>query len=112
MNNSFIDNFIISNKDKFIASDLENIRVFMENMPEGQCLNVSKINFTSPGLMLVVSIILGFLGVDKMVLGDFGLGLLKLITFGGCGMWWIADLFLVMRQTKEFNYRKFLQNIV
>jgi TM2 domain-containing membrane protein YozV len=112
MDHILIDYFIISNKDKFIASDLENIRVSMANMSEEQCLNISKIDFTSPDLMLAVSIILGFLGVDRMALGEFGLGFLKLITCGGCGIWWLVDLFIIMRKTKEFNYRKFLQNIV
>ncbi len=112
MDNYLIYHFIISNKSKFIASDLENIRIAMENMSKEQCLNVSKVNFTSPKLMLVVSIILGFFGVDRMVLGEFGFGFLKLITFGGCGVWWLADLFLIMRKTKDFNYSKFLRNIV
>lgn len=34
---------------------------------------------------------LGYLGVDRFVRGQVGLGILKLITFGGCGVWSLID---------------------
>ena len=44
---------------------------------------------------LILSILVGTLGVDRFYLGYIGLGILKLITFGGCGIWWIIDIVLI-----------------
>ncbi len=46
-------------------------------------------------LALIMSIIFGSLGVDRFIMGHVGLGILKLITFGGCGIWWLIDLILI-----------------
>ncbi len=44
---------------------------------------------------IILSILLGELGVDRFYLGYTGLGILKLITAGGFGIWWLIDLILI-----------------
>ena len=46
-------------------------------------------------LTLIMSIVFGTLGVDRFIMGHIGLGILKLITVGGFGIWWIIDLILI-----------------
>ena len=51
-------------------------------------------------LALVMSIIFGQLGVDRFIMGHIGLGILKLLTLGGCGVWWLIDLILIATKYK------------
>ena len=46
-------------------------------------------------LTLVMSVIFGAIGVDRFIMGKVGTGILKLITFGGFGIWWLVDLILI-----------------
>lgn len=39
----------------------------------------------------VLSWSLGYLGADRFYKGDIGLGVLKLVTLGAFGIWWLVD---------------------
>lgn len=56
-------------------------------------------------LALVMSIIFGQLGVDRFIMGHVGLGILKLITFGGFGIWWIIDIILIATKYNFSNVK-------
>ena len=45
---------------------------------------------------LILSIFLGGLGIDRFYLGYTLLGILKLITGGFFGIWWIIDIVLIV----------------
>tara|TARA_A100001037_G_C14991445_1_gene562790 strand:+ start:522 stop:743 length:222 start_codon:yes stop_codon:yes gene_type:complete len=45
--------------------------------------------------LLILSVLLGGLGVDRFYAGHIGLGVLKLLTVGGCGIWAIIDIIMV-----------------
>jgi len=45
---------------------------------------------------LMLSIFVGKFGIDRFYLGKIGTGVLKLITFGGFGIWWLIDIILIV----------------
>ena len=45
--------------------------------------------------LLILSVLLGGLGVDRFSAGHIGLGVLKLLTIGGCGIWALIDIIMV-----------------
>ena len=57
-----------------------------------------------PTIALIFSILVGAYGVDRIYVGDVGLGILKLLTCGGLGIWWIVDLFYISDLTRTKNY--------
>jgi TM2 domain-containing membrane protein YozV len=54
-------------------------------------------------MILVLSVIFGYLGVDRFIVGDIGIGILKLLTLGLCGILWLVDLFLIRGRVDEKN---------
>ena len=47
-------------------------------------------------ITLVLAIVVGTVGIDRFYTGSILLGVLKLLTLGGLGIWWTIDLILLV----------------
>jgi len=58
---------------------------------------------------LILSIFLGFIGADRFYLEAYLLGILKLITIGGFGIWWLIDIGLIASQKMKDGNKRFVK---
>lgn len=108
MNADKVNLFIASKGDNFPSESIPLIRERLTNLSEDSELAVMAMDFTNPVLTIILSVFFGELGVDRFIIGDIGLGIGKLLTGGGCGVWWLIDLFLIMGATKKKNFEKLM----
>jgi TM2 domain-containing membrane protein YozV len=52
---------------------------------------------------------LGIFGVDRFVLGEVGLGVVKMLTFGQFFIGFVLDSFTIFDRTRNYYYEWFLQ---
>lgn len=101
-----VDMFIMTNAKFFETYQINAIRERLQAMDDSKWAMVSTMQFKDPTVSLIVSILVGSLGIDRFIIGDTGLGIGKLLTCGGLGIWAIIDWFLIMPATREKNMQK------
>ena len=113
------DQLIMMNSSKLAPEYIETIRERLLDMEYSQAA-VYFANLKDPTLALILSIIVGELGVDRFYIGDIGMGVGKLLVFIivgtiSCGtlfwVWWLIDIFLIMGATRKKNSETLLQSL-
>jgi TM2 domain-containing membrane protein YozV len=104
-----VDMFIMANAKFFEGHHIPAIRERLIALDDSKWVLVSTVQFHDPTTSIIVSIVGGTLGIDRFIIGDTGLGIGKLLTCGGFGIWTIIDWFLIMGATREKNMAKLQQ---
>jgi len=104
-----VDMFIMTNSKFFESHQMTFIREQLINMDETKWPIVSTMQFKDPTTSIIVSILAGGIGIDRFMIGDTGLGVGKLLTCGGLGIWTIIDWFMIQGATREKNMQKLQQ---
>ena len=111
MDEQKINQFIASNGKFFPTEKILTIRERLAQVDDNQASVIYSLDFKDTTTMLLISIFVGCFGVDRIMLGETGLGILKLLTCGGCGIWTIVDWCLISKKTQEYNYNKLMTAI-
>ncbi len=110
MSTEQIDQIIKENFGKILPDSEELIRQRLVGIDEASA-QAAFATMKSPTTVLLVSIFLGALGIDRFMLGQKLLGVLKLVTAGGCGIWTIIDWFTTSERTRAYNTRNILARL-
>lgn len=81
-------------------------RTKLLELDDSKWAQISSLQFKSPTVALVLSIFLGGYGIDRFYIGHIGLGVGKLLTCGGIGVWALIDWFLILGATRNENLKK------
>lgn len=111
MDASKIDMYAGTMHEYFNPTDIPLIKSSLEKIDNEKLVIFQSLDFKSPTVAIVLSFFLGCFGVDRFYIGNILLGVLKLITFGGLGIWTIVDWFLIMGATRKSNLNKFINQV-
>ena len=92
-------NFIIQNGAFFEPSKIFEIESRLENATEEEFQLLDRQNFREPTTVLILALF----NLDRFYLGQVGLGVLKLLTLGGFGVWSIIDLINHKKNAYKYN---------
>ncbi len=109
MDSQKVDMYIMSNAKYFKSQQLNYIRERMLAMDDSKWGMLQSVELKDPTTILIVSLLAGGLGIDRFMIGDTGLGVAKLLTCGGLGVWALVDLFLIMDAARDKNMEKIQQ---
>ena len=98
-----VDLFMMTNSKCFPPASLGVIRERLLAADESKLWALHSVDLKDPATIFLVSLFGGALGIDRFLLGDTAMGVLKLLTMGLCGILAFVDLFTISKKTKEKN---------
>jgi len=98
--------YIMTNQKFFPAEKIMFLKEKLLSADESKLNLVNAADLKDPTTILLIFIFVGSLGVDRFMIGDTGMGVLKLLTAGVCGILTIVDWFTISNKTRELNFQK------
>lgn len=104
MNQQAVDQYLAVNSKYFAPDKMEFLRQKLLVATEDQFMRVTYLSYKDPFLILMMSIFLGGWGVDRFLMDDVVMGLVKIFTACLCGILWIYDIVTMSGKAKEMNF--------
>jgi TM2 domain-containing membrane protein YozV len=109
MDTQRVDMYITVNAKYFESHLIPQVHDMLLKADDAKFMMLQSVKLNDPTTLLIVSLFGGHFGIDRFLIGDTGLGVAKLLTCGGLGIWSIVDWFLIMGRTKEVNFTNLQQ---
>ncbi|GHS94376.1 hypothetical protein FACS1894207_2470 [Bacteroidia bacterium] len=98
-------NFWLSiNAANFAPSTLPIVKSKLEQIDDTQMMFLQSVSFKKPSTIFLIAILLGW---ERFFLGDIVLGIVKVVTGYGCGIWWLIDIFSAKKRAQQYNFAQF-----
>jgi len=105
------DLYLMTNAKYFQGHHINYIRERLLSIDDSKWPLIFAAEFKDPSNIQLVSLFAGAWGIDRFMIGDTGVGVGKLLTCGGFGIWTIIDWFAIQDATKQKNMEKLQQFI-
>lgn len=104
MEKANVDLFIAMNSANFRPLDLTMIKERLEKLPDDKFYLIQNLKFQKPDTIFLLSILFP---IERFLLNDVALGIVKILTCQGCGIWGIIDIFTAKERTYKYNLKLF-----
>jgi len=104
MEQNQVNMWLSMNANKFRQQDLAFVKNKLEAMSDDSIMYLPSASLKKPSTIFLIALLLGW---ERFLLDDIGLGILKIITGYGCGIWWLIDIFTAKERAKKYNFQQF-----
>lgn len=99
-----VEIYLVQNRKYFPSDKIAYLKEKLEAADSETALIAMTAELKNPTLTTVMSIFFGGWGVDRFMNDDIGMGILKILTAGCCGVLTVIDWFISGKKTKEINF--------
>lgn len=109
MDQNAVNAYLAANASYFPVTSINLVRDKLLSVDENKFHMLTAQSLKNPTVAWILAFFLGGLGIGRFYIGDVLLGILKLITGGGLGIWWFIDLFIITGSARQRNLAKIMQ---
>ena len=103
-----IDTYIMTNQKYFPEGKIIYLKDKLRTMDDEKFSLIMTVPLKDTTTLLLVSIFLGVLGIDRFMLGQVGFCIFLLLFFCFLGILNFIDWFTIANKTKEINFNKIM----
>ena len=109
MKPELVQAFMLKNGECFDIMAVQDVQTKLAEIDDSKSALLMSLSLQKPTIILLIAILLGW---DRFFLDDIGLGIIKVLSCYGLGIWWLVDIFTAQKRTYEYNYRKFNETLL